>query len=156
MPSTQLAQVSINIGTAAENNLPNAEADWRTDAAGNFGDFISRILNIVLIVGTIAVLFYLILGGIEWITAGGDKGKTEGARNKITQAVIGLVILASSWAIFLFVQQLLGIGIFSSVGGAGASSSSALCVPSYQICNEMGGFPGGGLPCPGGQISCTR
>jgi hypothetical protein len=81
----------------------------------SFGDMISNILNIVLTIGVIAVLLYLIMGGIEWITSGGDKGKTESARNKITAAVIGLVILISAWAIMLFVQQLLGIKVF---GGA--------------------------------------
>lgn len=79
----------------------------------DFNAMISQIMNIVLIVGVIAVLGYLIMGGIEWITSGGDKGKTESARNKITSAVIGLVILVSAWAIMLFVQTLLGIQIFT-------------------------------------------
>jgi hypothetical protein len=50
------------------------------------------------------------MGGIEWITSGGDKGKTESARNKITAAVIGLVILAASWAILGLVLQFLNAG----------------------------------------------
>lgn len=80
---------------------------------GNFAVMLRSLLNIVLVIGVIAVLLYLIWGGIEWITSGGDKGKTESARNKITSAVIGLIILISAWAIFQFVQQLLGLSILT-------------------------------------------
>ena len=87
-----------------------------TEPGSYFGDFpkmIEAILNIVLVIGIIAVLLYLIWGGLEWITSGGDKGKTESARNKITAAVVGLIILISAWAIVMFVQQLLGLSILS-------------------------------------------
>ena len=87
----------------------------------SFSDMLTNIMNIVITIGVIAVLLYLIWGGIEWITSGGDKGKTESARNKITSAVIGLVILVSAWAIMLFVQQLLGLNIFTGVSGASTS-----------------------------------
>ena len=79
-----------------------------------FADFpamITSIMNIVLTIGVVAVLFYLIWGGIEYITSGGDKSKTEGARNKITSAIVGLIILVSAWAILQFVQTLLNINI---------------------------------------------
>ena len=76
---------------------------------------INSILNFVMILGALLVFMYLIWGGIEWITSGGDKGKTEGARNKITAAVIGLVVLASSWAILGIVLRLLNAGSFEDL-----------------------------------------
>lgn len=78
----------------------------------SFPEMITSILTIVLTLATIMVLFYLIWGGIDWLTSGGDKGKTESARNKITAALIGLIIIISSWAILIFVQQLLNINVF--------------------------------------------
>ena len=45
---------------------------------------------------------------MEWITSGGDKGKTESARNKITAAIIGLIVLASSWAVLMLILGFLG------------------------------------------------
>jgi hypothetical protein len=56
------------------------------------------------------------MGAFEWITSGGDKGKAEKARDKMTQAVIGLVILISAVAILMFIQQLLGICIINFGG----------------------------------------
>ena len=58
---------------------------------------------------------FLIMGGIEWITSGGDKNKAESARNKITSAVIGLVIVAASYAIVNLVVQFLGFDNFNDV-----------------------------------------
>lgn len=76
--------------------------------ATNIGSVISGLLNFVMIIAAILVFLYLIMGGIEWITSGGDKGKTESARNKITAAVVGLVVLAASYAILQLALSLLG------------------------------------------------
>ncbi len=78
----------------------------------SFGGMISSVLQIVMVVALLLVLLYLILGGIEWITSGGDKGKTESARNKITSAIIGIIILAASYALVQFVAFLLGFASF--------------------------------------------
>lgn len=91
---------------------PVTVADKPTAFFTDFPSLISGVMNIVLIIGTVLVLFYLIWGGIDWLTSGGDKGKTESARNKITAAVIGLIIIVASWAIMTFVQRLLGISVF--------------------------------------------
>jgi hypothetical protein len=74
----------------------------------DIGVLINGILNFVMVLGALLVFMYLIWGGIEWITSGGDKGKTESARNKITAAIIGLIVLAASWAILMLVLNFLG------------------------------------------------
>ncbi len=66
---------------------------------GNVGDLINSVLTFVVAIAALLVFLYLIWGGIDWITSGGDKGKTEAARNKITAAVVGLIILAAAYAI---------------------------------------------------------
>lgn len=96
--------------TAVDHDLPGA-TDATPDAA--FGSLISQILNIALIAGVIAVLFFLILGAFEWLTAGGDASKVTKAREKMTNAVIGLVVLVSVVAIMMFVQTLLNICIIN-------------------------------------------
>ena len=81
-----------------------------TGWADNIGALINSALNLVMIVALLLVFLYLILGGIQWITSGGDKGKTEEARNKITAAVIGIIILAAAYALVQFVSYILGFG----------------------------------------------
>lgn len=73
----------------------------------DFGTFISSLLNLVMVIAALLVFVYLIWGGIDWITAGTDKGKTDGARTKITNAVIGLIVLAASYAILTLVLNFL-------------------------------------------------
>jgi len=93
---------------AMAQTLRDVEVQSPRGFATNFGGLLNGVLSFVLIIGALLVLFYLILGGIEWITSGGDKGKTEAARNKITAAVIGLIILAAAWAILTLVLNFLG------------------------------------------------
>ena len=77
----------------------------------DLGTFVSRSFSAVILVAGLATFMYLVYGGINWITAGGDKGKLEEARNKITQAIVGLAIVASAWAVYLLVDYFFGIGI---------------------------------------------
>ena len=72
----------------------------------NYTQLVNQVINLVFIVAAALTFFYLIFGAISWITSGGDKGKVEAARNKITAAVIGLLILAATWGIFTLLVQL--------------------------------------------------
>ncbi len=106
--------VELNIGdTAKTQNIPGTADYDSTSGEAGFGKLITKILNIVLVVGTLTVLMYLIWGGIEWITSGGDATKTAAARTKITQSITGLFVLAASIALFLMIQGFLGITILS-------------------------------------------
>lgn len=71
-----------------------------------YTEIVPQIINLVFIVAAAMTFFYLIFGAISWITSGGDKGKVEAARNKITAAVIGLLILAATWAAFSLIVQI--------------------------------------------------
>lgn len=78
----------------------------------DIGKFISSIAGVALIIAAILVFIFLVWGGIQWITSGGDKGKTEEARNRITAALVGLAIVAAAWAIVQLVAYFFGIDIF--------------------------------------------
>ncbi len=77
----------------------------------DLGTFVSRSFSAVILVAGLATFMYLVYGGVSWITAGGDKGKLDEARSKITQAIVGLGIVASAWAVYLLVDYFFGIGI---------------------------------------------
>lgn len=77
------------------------------------GKLISGFIGIAMLIAALAVFIYLIWGGFEWITSGGDKAGVENARNKITAALIGLVIVASAWAIMRLIEFFFGITVIS-------------------------------------------
>lgn len=78
------------------------------------GVLVSSLVGVLLIISALLAFFFLILGGIQWITSGGDKAGMEAARNKITHAIVGLIIVGAAWAIMLLVQNFLGVSI---IGG---------------------------------------
>lgn len=90
--------------------LKDVEVDPGEGFATSFGGLINGVLSFVMVFAALLVFMYLIWGGIEWITSGGDKGKTESARNKITAAVIGLIVVAASYAILTLALNFLGFG----------------------------------------------
>ena len=98
---------------AIDSDLPGATA---SSPERGFGDLISTLLSGVMTVAAMAAFFYLILGAIEWITSDGDKSKLENARNKITQAIVGLILLAASTALFIILQDFLGICVLDFGG----------------------------------------
>lgn len=89
----------------------------KESAPGKLGDFtvpgiISGFVKLLVIGAAIIFFFWLVLGGIKWIMSGGDKTKTEEARNQITAALIGLVIVFSAWAITQLITVLFGVNLF--------------------------------------------
>lgn len=77
--------------------------------------YIAILWRTVVTLGGIAFIIFFIWGGIEWLTAGGDKTKVETAQKMITNAFIGLAILISSYAIILFIQNAFKINILAPV-----------------------------------------
>lgn len=93
-------------GVVKAENLGNVLKPSNIGGNLKYNDLVSKIIDVVFIVAAAMTFFYLIFGAISWITSGGDKGKVEAARNKITAAVIGLLILAATWGAFTLIVQL--------------------------------------------------
>lgn len=79
----------------------------------DLGKFISAILAAILVIATLAAFVFLLLGGLAWITSGGDKAAVEAAQKRIQAAIIGLFVVFASWAIMLVVGRFLGVNPFS-------------------------------------------
>jgi len=75
------------------------------------GTLISAVVGTLLVISALLAFIFLIMGGIQWITSGGDKAGMESARNKITHAIVGLIIVGAAWAIMTLVGNFLGISI---------------------------------------------
>lgn len=74
---------------------------------------ISSVYGFLTIVAGLAFILWFVLGAIDWIMSGGDKAKVEGARNKMTSAAIGLIIVVASYAIVGIVGQVVGFDILN-------------------------------------------
>lgn len=81
----------------------------------DFGKLIGSLVGIVLTLATLAAFLFLIMGGIRWITSGGDKSGVETAQHQIQAALIGLLIVFAVWALFTVVGRFLGIDVFNLI-----------------------------------------
>lgn len=78
-----------------------------------FQKLLPALVGLGFMVGVIIFFFVMLLGAIQWITSGGDKAGVEGARGKIMNAIIGLVILFSLLAIVKLIESFFGIDILT-------------------------------------------
>ena len=76
-------------------------------AATSFGQLVTNVLEILLLVaGSIAVI-YLVIGGIKYVVSRGNEEKVESAKNTMTAAIWGLVIIIMSFAIIYIISETL-------------------------------------------------
>lgn len=74
---------------------------------------IPALIGLFLLVGALIFLFTLITGAISWMTAGGDKQKVEEARGRITNGIVGLIILLATFALVGVLENFFGINILT-------------------------------------------
>lgn len=107
------------LGTGIENSLSSGE-DIRVTAG--------RLIQFALsFLGILAVLF-IMYAGFLWMTSGGDQTKISKAKMLLKNAIIGLVIILSSWGITTFILRSLSEVLDSSQ----RNDISSRSVPLYS------------------------
>lgn len=76
------------------------------DDGSKFINYTVYLWRVSINLGALAVIVFFILGAFEWITAGSDSKKTETARSRMTNAIIGLIILVSSFTLLSFISKI--------------------------------------------------
>ncbi len=72
---------------------------------------IKNFLNLAVRLAGIAVFIMLIVGGFQYLTAGGDPKKTQTASNTLTYAIFGLVVVIAAWFIMRFIENFTGVKV---------------------------------------------
>lgn len=92
--------------------------DFKDPLASTFGganaslaNIFGLIMNVVLGVGVALTVIYLILGGIKYVTSQGDPKNTQQAREWLTNAVIGFIVVLGAFVIRTVVANLLGANL---------------------------------------------
>lgn len=73
-------------------------------------DYFRSVVQILTVIGGFAFFIMTVVGGYKYLTSGGNPQTTAAARNIITFAVIGLILMILAWIILIFVQTLRGGG----------------------------------------------
>jgi len=105
VPATVVAQeANIQGNLCAGANLSVGETDCQdADAESTVNSILTDVINIFsLVVGVVSVIM-IIIGGLRYITSGGDSNNVSAAKNTILYAIVGLVIVALAQLIVRFV-----------------------------------------------------
>jgi hypothetical protein len=86
----------------------NLSSDDGTKALMSITNIVSSIIGFMTVLAGIWFIFMFLIGGYTWMTSMGDKHKLEEARNRIVNALIGLVIIVAGWGILALAGQFFG------------------------------------------------
>ena len=120
---------SLTFGSSAFAQLKKGDIETNskkiTEAAGYEGVTgmslpvtISLVIKIFLGTLGIILLVIIIAAGFSWFTAGGDTAKVKKAKDNMTNAIIGLLIVLSAYSITYFVFK--SADSLNSVNGGGS------------------------------------
>lgn len=74
-------------------------------------DVFKNLVSALLALGGIVLFLMLLSGGFKYLTSGGDPKATEGAKNTLTYAIGGLVLLAGSYLILRIISDFTGADV---------------------------------------------
>ena len=111
---SSLAYLILTTRAAFAECLVNRVQGETVFAFTNLGDLITKVLGLLLFLAGLLALLFLVIGGIQWISSGGDKIAAAAARDRITAAIIGLIIVVATYALARVIEGVFGIPI---VGG---------------------------------------
>lgn len=80
----------------------------------SIGNIIGNVTTWVLGFSAAVAVLFLIVGGLQYITASGNEKRAEAAKSTILYAVIGLVVILLAYVVVGFLKQNLGGAIGTS------------------------------------------
>lgn len=103
-------------------NLDSIQQNAGIKDQGTLGDIISQIFKTYIFYAAgILLLVYLVMGGFQLMFSKGDPKATEGAKGKITNALIGFVIVFIAFWLVRIIGQVFDIDQFTQIFGGGRS-----------------------------------
>jgi len=94
-------------------NLQNTIGPNGSSPASFISNFVPKLISLFLVAGVVIFFFTFIIGAIQWISSGGDKQALEGAKGKITNALIGIIVLFSVFAVAFLIQAFFHVTILT-------------------------------------------
>jgi hypothetical protein len=113
LENNMLAQIDLN--AIQSRGLPTLKKEFMFSSG--LGALISSLVPWVFGLAGMALLLYLIMGGLQLMTAKGDPKAVQAAQGKITNAVIGFVIVIASSVIVALIGEVFSIAEFKDLFG---------------------------------------
>lgn len=83
--------------------------------AGGLDSLVSRVIDVMIGVAFLYFMFQIIFAGFGMLSSEGDKGKIEMSRNRMSQGIIGLIIVISAYTLTGLMLKILGLPVKLSI-----------------------------------------
>lgn len=107
--------MTMSIQLAQNIQLPDGKTISGPLPAGKFPNLASVVSNALPFIFPIAgvlLLLYLVWGGFDYLTSMGDAKKAEAAKGKLTNAVIGFLIIFFAYWIVQILDNVFRLGVY--------------------------------------------
>lgn len=78
-----------------------------------FQSLLPSLVTLALVIAAIIFVFMFIFGAITWITSGGNKDSVAVAKSRVSNAIIGLIVLLLIFAFIAFLESFFHINILA-------------------------------------------
>jgi len=113
-----MANAAVDLQTSLDGAGKGIYGDGAKPDANTMPIIIGKVIRILLsFVGVILVMI-IVYAGFLWMTAGGNEDQVKKAKSWLTNAVVGLVIALSAYAISTFVVTNLGGAVLDATPAA--------------------------------------
>lgn len=106
------------LGGIVEGSGPLGES-WKFVAWGQdytintFSKVISLFVGVLTVAAGLWFIFQFFIGAFGWITAGSDKASMEAARKRLTNSVVGLIIVIAAIFLINLIGKIIGLEILN-------------------------------------------
>ena len=100
-------------------------------------NLVTGILKLAFILATVIFFAQFLHGAINWIISAGNAEQLQKAQKELTSALIGLVIIFSTWAILNLVNYFFGLETMKSTGGSASQPAQTDSSNCKDVCMEV-------------------
>lgn len=108
------------LAAACGNTIPGAgyescSVDTNKFSFPDIGNLIQIVVQTAIIIAGLGAFIFLVVGGFQYLTSGGDKVHAQAARDRITYAILGLVIIVAAIAVANILGSVFGVNILGNI-----------------------------------------
>lgn len=115
MPNIDPTSLLAAIGYTPMTDIPFLEINVSSDILSTPTDLFNALFTLSITIGAMLAVFMFIFGGLQMITARDNAGNVTAGKQKMTNAVLGLLMLLSTFIVLTTINpQLTELKIFGS------------------------------------------
>ncbi|MCL5411816.1 MAG: hypothetical protein M1150_03755 [Patescibacteria group bacterium] len=82
-----------------------------TSSFTSLGSLISVLLQAIFTIAGLTVIIFFLFGGIKFLTSSGDQKAIQSAKDTLTNAFLGIIIIFVSYWVVQIIQTITGVSI---------------------------------------------